>query len=112
MSERMKKVDLRIFDALPDTVNIEGIPYCIEYPDRIGRGDKWGECDMDRKTIKVQAGATSMMVEQTLIHEMLHAIAHEFGFGLSEKKVRRLEKSLYRVFCDNGWVIRTRGDDG
>jgi len=51
---------------------------------------------------------TSMSVgeqESTVLHELVHAIAHEKGIELPERQVLKLEEGLYELFKKNDWKI-------
>lgn len=56
--------------------------------------------------IEIDAKLSEADKESTLFHEILHAVAHENGFPLSEMRVLNLESGLYEVFKLNGWKIK------
>jgi predicted Zn-dependent protease with MMP-like domain len=58
-----------------------------------------------RRTIWIDGKLSIHEMESTLLHELIHVIAHHLDFGLSEKKVLALEKGLYALFRRNKWKI-------
>jgi hypothetical protein len=96
----------KIFSRLPRKVLVDGVPYKISYLKKVEGGDKWGTCDLVKKVVKVQKTDKRIIMEKTLIHEILHAMAEEGYFDLSEEKVRKLENSLHKLFAENNWKIQ------
>lgn len=63
---------------------------------------KWGEVTYEKNKINLWSGLSPQKKEQTLIHEMLHAIFHEAGFDLdNEDEVNRISIVLHQVLKDN-----------
>jgi predicted Zn-dependent protease len=63
-----------------------------------------GMCDKLRGVIYVCTDAEPLVVVDTLIHEILHAIWHEYGLGDSEAEERCvlvLASGLTQVLADN-----------
>jgi Zn-dependent peptidase ImmA (M78 family) len=59
----------------------------------------------DDRKIWIKPDLNEEQAESTLIHEILHALAHHNQFPLHEDKVLVLEKALYSFFKSNGWKI-------
>ncbi len=60
-------------------------------------GEHLGKCDYDEETISIRASLSQTGKEQTLFHEILHAINSELDHALLES----LSQQLYQVLKDN-----------
>lgn len=56
-----------------------------------------GECAVDKLQIKIKKNMPETMMEETLIHEAIHAM----NFGLEEKEVQYLSMAFYQLLKDN-----------
>lgn len=106
-----------------ENVDINGINYKVEVVDKFEMSDtdrvnflkdghdpnnmtKWGECTYEEASIKLWSGLSEQKKEQTLIHEMLHAVFHESGFeDHDEDEVNRLSITLYQVLKSNDFAF-------
>ena len=80
------------------------INYKIKYEKEIDQGKLLGECTFyPKKEIRVSTSDKNM--ESTLIHEIIHAFAYEYDIPLSEKKVLRLERAIFRLLKKNNWKL-------
>ena len=97
------EVNAMIFKKLPRSVLVSKQTYRIDYlsemPDELG-------CtyyDDPRIEVSLENGAPE--TESTVIHEILHAMAHEYKFKLPESMVLKLEEAIYDTFRKNKWKI-------
>lgn len=90
---------------IPKSVKVGGVTYnvkLVEYLPHEEVGNKWGECDYQRSTIKIWEGLSPEKKEQTFIHELTHAIAHEAGIDeQDEDLINRFALVAYQVVKDN-----------
>ena len=56
-----------------------------------------GECNIGKLTIKIKKNMPQSVMEETLIHESIHAM----NFGLEEKDVQFLSMGIYQILKDN-----------
>ena len=91
--------------TIPSEIKVGGINYKVEIVDHLPHeetGYKWGECDYQRGTIKIWKELSSEKQEQTFIHELTHAIAHEAGIdNQDEDLINRFALVAYMVIKDN-----------
>lgn len=84
---------------IPREVNILGRTYKI----RQKQMKDYGLCDYDNKCILLKTGMSTTQREETILHEVLHAILYESGIGFKfdtsteEAVVRALEHGLYQA---------------
>ena len=86
--------------SVPYFVSIMGRPYRVEYTKL--KKDLFGDCDSGKGLIRVNNKLTARVAQETLLHEVLHAILAESGLtqllthvdGLEEAIVRGLERGL------------------
>lgn len=79
------------------TVKIHGHLYRFYRVKRVDDDDNRGECDFEKKTIKVKRGMEKRAESETLLHECLHSIDTE----MSERRIHHLSTNLYQIFKDN-----------
>jgi len=108
----------RVWSRLPHHIKIGKKDYPIRYvlhPN--GRKDLLGitvytndpNTDPKHNYIEVAVPEPSYdELESTIIHEILHALAAEYKFKLSEKKVLELERALFATLKQNGWQIQVK----
>lgn len=96
-----------VFKKFPTSVKVNKKTYSIRYKQDIQNGKLAGLCDHLSKEIDVLLEERTES-ESTVIHEILHAMAYEYKFPLSEEKVLLLEAAIYDVFKQNGWTISIR----
>ena len=93
----------KVLKCRPKSVQVGRIKYKVKYLDKVDENDTmWGHWDSVTKLIKVNKNQTVAKLEQTFLHEVIHAVDYCKKIGLSEKKVRKLESGLYKFFKDNG----------
>lgn len=87
------------------SLTIFGKPYQVQYVDNINDGDQFGEINTGTGIISVLNTSSAQMQEETLLHEIIHAIDEDMGIGLNEKQVQRLSVSLYAVLKENNFQM-------
>jgi len=91
----MKKIKWSIFKSLiPSRVKIKQAEYEILYTEEFKDGRTLGETRFNTKQIVLKTNETDFETFHTYIHEVLHAVSDEYDINLTEKQVRKLEKSL------------------
>ncbi len=61
----------------------------------------YGMCDPSETAIYIKMGQTSEERLKTFLHELLHAIEHEYNIVIPHKLVHRLEDPFARFLIDN-----------
>src|SRR5882724_10806013 len=64
-----------------------------------------GKCDFRKKRIRLSNRLRGAELLSTLIHELLHAVEHEFAIPLKHSVVYKLEEAILSVCSDNGIVL-------
>ena len=100
----------------PETVNILGITYKIEYVknpaevDLFKRESLWGQIDYWTRTIRIYDNETTLEdVFQVLLHEILHGIGTALNLSILTDKDNHdeldvLALALADVMTRNGWI--------
>lgn len=94
-----------VFKRLPKKLKVRNKVYKVRFVEELDDGKLAGLCDFEDQEIHVATDFGYNESESTLLHELLHAISHEYGFDLSENKVLSLEEAIYKTFLKNGWKI-------
>ena len=63
--------------------------------------DSCGVTKHDKLQIDIDACAPKESVQDTLLHEIMHAVDEEFGGGMTEAQVSRLATGILCVMKDN-----------
>ena len=85
-----------------DKVKIGGLTYDVELSNDLqGRQGNWGEIEYKSTTIRLDDRLNKQVMNQTLIHEIMHGMFSEAGIEQDEHKVDVLGKVLYQVLLDN-----------
>ncbi|MGX7099433.1 hypothetical protein ACWOBH_05370 [Globicatella sanguinis] len=85
-----------------DKVKVGGIVYDIEtVSDLHGRTGAWGEIQYKSALINLDDRMNKQIRDQTLIHEITHAMFNEAGMEQIERDVDMLGKVLYQVLLEN-----------
>ena len=101
--------------VMPDSVNILGHEYTIEYKDnpvdvdRSRRESLWGQIDFWTRTIRIYTGdKPNSDIWHTLIHEVLHGISSDLNLVLGKDEhhddLDVLALALTDVLFRNGWM--------
>lgn len=89
----------------PKRIRILGKRFTVSYPEAV-EGDLVGECDTDSQTIAVQDKLPLESEQDTLIHEVLHAIDEMVDSKLRESQVKRLATGLLAILRENDDLAR------
>lgn len=68
------------------------------------KDNRHGECDFEAKTITLNTHSSVTKAYCTLIHEVLHAIAHEYGVLIPHGLIDELEMPVLKILKLNGWL--------
>jgi hypothetical protein len=82
---------------IPSKLKIGGHIYSIELVDPELLSNDCGEQNRARNTIKIRNDLPQSQLEETLIHEVLHAINGD----LKEETVDFLAMAIYQILVDN-----------
>ena len=89
---------------LPEEIKVGGINYRIELVDFIdisGERNFQGMCHFDKAKIEILNSLDDQRTEQTLIHELTHAIFYEAGYDeQDEDMINRIGIVLHQVVKD------------
>ena len=91
---------------IPESVKIGGIVYPVKFEDRLNNGTELctGHIDYNFQQIQLDKNLQGEQgKEQTLLHEILHGIAHHFDLKVDddEDTIDKLATGLYMVIVDN-----------
>lgn len=86
-----------------NSLRVLGKPYKITWGNL---EDCLGETDSTHQTIKMQTGLPKDNEEETLLHELIHAVDESLGLQMTEAQVHALACGLYAVFKDNEQAIK------
>lgn len=81
---------------IPASIKIGGHKFTVELVDYIDDDDSAGECDVYINTIRIKKSLNQSQKEETLIHEVIHAM----DMHMTEAQVDRLGFNLYQVLKD------------
>jgi hypothetical protein len=87
----------------PERIRILGKPFKIVYCSGTEplADDQVGECDPDKQQILVRDGAPLESEQDTLLHEVLHALDEAVDAKLKETQVKKIATALLAVLKDN-----------
>lgn len=100
----------------PNSVNVLGVEYKIEYTDKPSdvdlykRASLWGQVDLWTRTIRIyDNGRPAEDVWQTIFHEIFHCIADELKLKALAKDENHdeldvLALAMTDVLFRNGWM--------
>jgi hypothetical protein len=81
-------------NCIPTHIKIKQSEYEIVWVEDFKDGKTLGETRFNTKQIVLKTNETDNETFHTYVHEVLHAVSDEYDIGLTEKQVRKLEKSL------------------
>lgn len=85
----------------PASVKILGKPFTVRWlTDELSQ-ELNGECDSDGQVISVRDGLPLEQLQDTLLHEVIHAIDEAVDAGLKETQVKRVATGLLAVLKEN-----------
>lgn len=85
-------------NGVPKTVRILGKTYKIEV---IPDFENCGECHDNKQVIKLQADMPLALEQDTLLHEIIHALDYSMKLNMKERQVSAAASGLIAVFRDN-----------
>jgi hypothetical protein len=87
----------------PERIRILGKPFKIVYCSGTEplADDQVGECDPDKQQILVRDGAPLESEQDTLLHELLHALDEATDAKMKETQVKKMATALLAVLKDN-----------
>ncbi len=86
--------------VIPETLKIGGHVYKVELVDSEKINGNCGEINRSRNTILIRDDLPESQKLETVIHEVLHAINHNF----TEERIEFLSNALFQVIVDNNLV--------
>lgn len=91
----------------PTQVNVLGKTYAIEWPPHIydDAGEQSGTSSARHQVIKVATSHHPEQQQDTLLHEIVHAVDEEMGTKLEEEQVARLSTGLLQIMKSNPDVV-------
>lgn len=84
--------------TMPGSVRILGKEYEVKVFEDF---ENCGECDDIKQTLKIQAGMPLTLEQDTLLHEVIHALDFNMKTHMKERQVSALASGLIAVFRDN-----------
>lgn len=91
-------------------MKILGHRYEVRYGDLSGEEYR-GRCHTRKNVLEIGTDIAVSHREDTLLHEMLHAIDDVLSLGLDEQQVVRLAAGLHAVIIDNPDIFTMRMPD-
>jgi hypothetical protein len=85
----------------PTKIRVHKAEYSIAFVDQIEGRSTLGLCDFERKIIFIRNRQKSKDTLKTFIHELLHAIEHEFDLTMQHDLIYKLEDPIFQVLYDN-----------
>ena len=85
----------------PEKLKILGKPYAIKWANEGLDVELSGECDPDRQVISIRDGQPLEAEQDTLLHEVCHAIDEAMDAKMREGQVKKLATGLLAVLKDN-----------
>lgn len=99
----------------PEKLKILGKPFQVKWVSEGLDAELVGECDSDKQVISIRDGQPLEQSQDTLLHEVIHAIDEAVDAGLKESQVKRLATGLLAVLKENpkmGAFLRRKTDGG
>jgi Zn-dependent peptidase ImmA (M78 family) len=78
--------------------------YKAAWCERIEGKDTLGYCDDEAKVIYVKDNQNLDECFSTILHELVHAMNHEYGMKLKHTQVYKLERALADLLVKNGLI--------
>jgi hypothetical protein len=85
----------------PAKLKILGKPFLIQWLSEGLDAGLVGECDSDNQVIRVRDGQPLETEQDTLLHELLHAVDEAVDSKMKESQVKRLATGLLAVLKEN-----------
>lgn len=94
----------RITPALPDAIKIIGKTYSIESVPEMD--DDCGACYDSKQLIKISEDIPHELSQDTLLHEVMHAVDFQMHLGMKERQVSAMAAGLMAVFKENPEFVK------
>jgi hypothetical protein len=106
----MDKIKRPVYNKLPDQVRVLGKIFKIRYM----KDDEWTDADglmqLDSQDILVREITALGYMQDTLLHETIHAIDETLVTGMTEQQVSNIASVLLAVLKDNPeftkWILQ------
>jgi hypothetical protein len=85
----------------PERLKILGKPFTVRWLTDELDASLNGECDSDSQMILVRDGLPLEQLQDTLLHECIHAVDEAMDARMSESQVKKLATGLLAVLKDN-----------
>jgi hypothetical protein len=82
----------------PAYVRVLGKPYTVEFIDDF---EDAGQCFDVKQSIKIRADMPLELEQDTVVHELLHALDYSMHLEMAERQVSALAAGLLAVLRDN-----------
>lgn len=95
-------------------IKVGGIYYDVEYKELLSESDvQLGWCRYDKARIEINNTVNKQVQEQTLIHELTHAIVREAGIDdeVDEDNINKIGLILHQVLKDNDFSFIRENED-
>ena len=97
----------------PLTINVAGLNYKVVVTEYFKASDddrnSQGYCDYGNLTIYIRESLSEERKQQTLVHELTHAVFSEAGFtDQDEETVKRLSSVLFQVLKQNPHIFTSQ----
>lgn len=90
----------------PSRVRILGKPYTIQYVAAAPLDEGlMGECDSDKQQVLIRESQPLESEQDTVLHEILHAIDEAMGLKMKESQVKGTATGLLAVMKDNPSLV-------
>ena len=88
-------------ESCPTEVDVIGKTYTVELVEDLAGADRFGECDEAKLRIRIEKGTALAQEQDTLLHEILHAIDGSMHTKLSERQVGAIASGILAVLKAN-----------
>lgn len=88
---------------MPQDIRVLGKDFTVKV---IPDFDDCGECDYVKQIIKIQDAMPLSLEQDTLIHEVIHALDFNMKLHMKERQVSALASGLIAVFRDNPAFVK------
>jgi hypothetical protein len=90
----------------PERIKVLGKRFALQFPDGAPLDDGLnGECDSDNQLILVRDGQPLESEQDTVLHEILHAVDEAMGLKMKESQVKGAATGLLAVLKDNPALV-------
>jgi len=89
----------------PKTIKVLNAVYTIDYHDTLELNDEpaYGICDYDKKIISIATGCHELIMRETILHELIHAIDLEYHIDTADDEhvADCYAAAFIKTFADN-----------